>query len=250
MAWNTPRTFVTGEVITATILNTNVRSNLNASAAGVASAVGDSFYASAANVVSPLALGSIYQQLTVNSAGTAPAWAEGYSPLDIVTTDAEVVSTAAETTIYTSSDIGGTLLGATGAVKLFFLLSYLNNSGVNRNLTIKVKIDSTVIFTPQNAVAHPTSTARRLFWSTFTLANKGAANSQGETLEYYLNAGAGLPLATSGSQLCHSYINETTSAIDLSSGTHNIIITIQHSASAATISCILRYASLFIMRAV
>ena len=66
MAWNTPRTFTTGEIITATILNTNIRDNLNASAAGVASGVGDVFYANAPNAIVPLALGSVYQQLMVN----------------------------------------------------------------------------------------------------------------------------------------------------------------------------------------
>ena len=252
MAWNTPRTFTTGEVITATILNTNIRDNLNASAAGVASGVGDVFYASAPNAIGPLSLGDVYQQLVVNAAGTIPAWSEAYAPLDIVTADAEVASTAAETTIYTSPDIGGNFLGTTGAIKLFFLSSYLNNSGVSRNLTVNIKLDSTSIFTPLNVTAHAASASRRLGWMTYTLANKGAADSQHHTLEYFLNAGI-LPTALvslSLGQQTDSYANEAASAIDLSSGTHNIIITITHSAAAATISCILRFAGLFLMRAV
>lgn len=246
MAWNTPRTFVTGEVITASILNTDLRSNLNAAAVGVASAAGDTFYASLPNTIVPMTIGSAYQLMTVNSAGTAPAWAEGYSPLDIVTTDSEVVSTAAETTIYTSSDIGGTLLGTTGAVKLFFWLSYLNNSGANKVLTIKVKLDSTTIFTPINAIVVGFGATRRLGWINFTLANKGASNSQLETIEYFRF----VDIFPTSAQAADSTMDETTSAIDLSSGTHNIIITITHSVSAATISCILRFAGLFIMRAV
>jgi hypothetical protein len=234
-------------------MNTNLRDNLNVSAAGVASAAGDVFYAGLPNFILPLAIGSTYEALTINSAGTIPEWAESYAPLDIVTEDTEVVNTASETTIYTSPDIGGTLLGTTSAVKLFFLLSYLNNSGVNRNLTIKIKTDSTVIFTPISVLAHPTSASRRLGWMDYTLANKGAVDSQRHTLEYFLNSGAGLPtalVALSLGQACDSYINETTSAIDLSSGTHNIIITITHSAAAATISCILRFAGLWLTRAV
>src|SRR3990167_1526870 len=178
VAWNTPRTFTTGEVITATILNTNIRDNLNASAAGVASAVGDVFYASAANTIAPLSLGSIYQVLAVNGAGTIPFWSEAYAPIDIVTADTEVVNTTTETDIYTSSDIGGNLLGTTGAIKIFFLISYLNNSGVGIAFTLKIKLDSTTIFTPINLAAHGTSANRRLGWMIYTMSQKGSADSQ------------------------------------------------------------------------
>lgn len=248
MAWNTPRTFTTGEVITSTIMNTNIRSNLNATAVGVASAAGDTFFSPLTNAISPISIGSKYQLMTVNAAGNAPAWAEGYAPIDIVTTETEVVNTAAETTIYTSSDIGGTLLGTTGAIKLVFLLSYLNNSGVTRSFTLTTKIDSTTILTPINGGSQATSATRRLAWITYILQQKGSASSQQHMVEYYTAVND--VMALSAIQPASSLVDETTSAIDLSSGTHNIVITVQHSAAAATISVILRFAGLFMMRPV
>ena len=59
MAWTAPRTWVTGELVTATILNTYVRDNQDALEEGrlslASQAAGDVFYASSANAMARLA---------------------------------------------------------------------------------------------------------------------------------------------------------------------------------------------------
>jgi len=54
MAWTSPRTWVTGEVVTAAIMNTHVRDNLNATAPAVVTTKGDSVWATAANALARL----------------------------------------------------------------------------------------------------------------------------------------------------------------------------------------------------
>ena len=245
MAWLTPRTWTTGEVVTASIMNQDIQRNLNAAAIGVSATKGNFVYALAPNNISPLNIGSIYTMLAVNSAGTAPNWAEAYYPLHVQTGDNEVVNTASETTIYTSSDIGGNLLGTTSGVKLVILLSYLNNTGLNRTLTLKLKIDSTVILTPINAGSHGTSTSRRIGWFDFYVLQAGAANSQQAWWNSRLISGL---IPANNVSAADPYYEEATSAVDLSSGTHNIIVTVQHSVASASLSIIRRFAGLFLAR--
>lgn len=74
MSWTAPRTWVTGEIVTASLLNTHLRDNLLASAVAQMTTAGDLAYASGANAVSRLAIGSAGSVLTVNGGGTAPQW--------------------------------------------------------------------------------------------------------------------------------------------------------------------------------
>jgi len=55
MAWTTPRTWVTGEVPTAVLMNAHVRDNLNQTAVGLVTADGDIVAATGANVMKRLA---------------------------------------------------------------------------------------------------------------------------------------------------------------------------------------------------
>lgn len=71
MGWTSPRTWVTGEIITAAQLNTHLRDNLLATAAGVVTAAGDLVYATGANALARLAAGTASQVLV---GGTVPAW--------------------------------------------------------------------------------------------------------------------------------------------------------------------------------
>lgn len=73
MAWSTPRTWVAGETITAAKLNT-IRDNLEETVPGVVAAAGDIIYATGANAIAILPIGSASQTLKVNSGATAPEW--------------------------------------------------------------------------------------------------------------------------------------------------------------------------------
>ena len=55
MAWTAPRTWVTGETVTAALMNTHVRDNLLETAPAIAQAAGDIIYADGANSLTRLA---------------------------------------------------------------------------------------------------------------------------------------------------------------------------------------------------
>ena len=75
MAWTTPRTYTTGEVITKAILDTHVRDNLNETAPAKVTTAGDLVQATGANALARLGIGTAGQVLQVNAGATAAAWA-------------------------------------------------------------------------------------------------------------------------------------------------------------------------------
>ena len=183
----------------------------------------------------------------MNAGQTAPSWGEGYAPLDVITQDTEVVSNAAETAIYTSNNIGNNLLGTTGGIIVEFAMSYLNNTGSNQTLAIRFKLDSTTIFTPINA-AQTTSATRRGTIFRYAVIQNQSASSQKHFLSWHATTAAGAISSISVAQ--SSVMNFATSAIDLSSGTHNISMTVDHGAASLSISCIVRLSGLWLARAV
>lgn len=72
MAWTAPRTWVTGELVTASIMNTHVRDNLLESATAKVTTAGDIVYATAANALSRLALGTAGKVMIAGA--SAPTW--------------------------------------------------------------------------------------------------------------------------------------------------------------------------------
>ena len=74
MAWTAPRTYAVNEVVTAAILNGDIRDNLKETAPFHAAAQGDIFYATAANAIADLSKGTAVQQLRMVSGATAPEW--------------------------------------------------------------------------------------------------------------------------------------------------------------------------------
>ena len=75
MAWTAPRTWVTGELVTATLLNAHLRDNLLETAPAKVTTQGDTVYATAANALARLAKGTAFQTLRMNAGATAPEWA-------------------------------------------------------------------------------------------------------------------------------------------------------------------------------
>lgn len=106
MAWTTPRTWVAGELVTAALMNTHVKDNL------------DYLYTYAAATV---------------------------QVFDRDTSVYDVVSTSTETTVYSKSIVGGTL-GTDGGLRLTMVGDYLYNNGGSDTVTIKVKYGSTTVF--------------------------------------------------------------------------------------------------------
>jgi len=74
MAWTAPRTWTTGELVTAAIMNTHVRDNLLETASAKVTTAGDIVYATAANALARLGIGAAGQLPFVNSGATALAY--------------------------------------------------------------------------------------------------------------------------------------------------------------------------------
>jgi uncharacterized protein YaiE (UPF0345 family) len=72
VAWSTPRTWASGELVTAGNMNTYISDNLRETAAAKVAAAGDLTYGTAANTLTRLAIGSTNQLLQVVSGN--PAW--------------------------------------------------------------------------------------------------------------------------------------------------------------------------------
>ena len=77
MAWTTPRTWVTGEVVTAALLNAQIKANMDLSAPAIMTTAGDIIYASGANTPARLAKDTNSTRVLTNT-GTSnvPAWAQ------------------------------------------------------------------------------------------------------------------------------------------------------------------------------
>jgi hypothetical protein len=74
MSWVAPRTWVTGEIVSAAIMNTHIRDNLLESAPAKAAAAGDMFVATGVNAIKRIALGAAKKFLKVNAGGTDVEW--------------------------------------------------------------------------------------------------------------------------------------------------------------------------------
>lgn len=77
MAFTTPKTWSTGELVTSSNFNQQIRDNLAALWTG--STAGDMEYYTSSTTKTRLPIGTADQILRVNSGGTAPEWASGAS---------------------------------------------------------------------------------------------------------------------------------------------------------------------------
>jgi len=77
MAWSTPRTWTTGEVVTAAIMNAHVKDNFDVTAPAVLTTQGDILYASGANTPARLAKSATATHY-ISNGGTNnnPLWAQ------------------------------------------------------------------------------------------------------------------------------------------------------------------------------
>jgi hypothetical protein len=75
VSWTAPQTFVTGTILTASALNTNLRDNLLETAPAKVTTAGDLVVGTGANAIGRLAAVAAGQVLTSQGVGVAPAWA-------------------------------------------------------------------------------------------------------------------------------------------------------------------------------
>ncbi len=121
MAWTAPRTWVTGETVTAALMNAHIKDNLLETSAATVTTAGDIAYADAANSMgSRLAIGAT--DTTLVSSGTAPTWQAPSSIIVVKQTD-EVINSS------TSLQDDDELLWAMGANESWAFVCHLLFTG-------------------------------------------------------------------------------------------------------------------------
>lgn len=137
MAWTAPRTWTTGELVTAALLNTHVRDNLLESAAAKVTTAGDLVYATGANALARLPKGTAAQVLKMNPGATAPEWG--------------APTLAASSTIATSLAIG-TNPATAGLLRLANAdgISFRNGGNTNNVQIVAVDASNNILFGDAN----------------------------------------------------------------------------------------------------
>ena len=129
----------------------------------------------------PEFLAYMNDQAAVNQAPVPASLVMGASyyqrQLDANGTQLVIAGTAAETTLY-SFDIGANLLGTNGCVECRLDCDYLNNSGSNKTITLKVKYGATTMYADTTSnIASDVDRAAFSIWVRLSAANSTAAQN-------------------------------------------------------------------------
>jgi hypothetical protein len=185
-----------------------------------------------------LAPGTAYQLLKSQGSGADVAWADGTIALNRDVTSADVVSTAAETTVYSFS-VPANSLGSTRALRLTMIADYLNNSGSATQLIIKVKLGTTTVLTlDSTAGAFSSNATRRPVRLEAMISAANATNAQVGSGSLYMGGNNGVT-GQSNTQSTLFISNHNAVAEDTTSA-KTLSITVQHDASHASLSFIAR----------
>ncbi len=160
MAWTAPRTWVTGETVTAALMNAHIRDNLLETSAATVTTAGDIAYADAANSMgSRVGIGAANTHLV--STGTDPAWSE-------IGTDVDGASGDSVLTSYTplgdfdwsfAGQIEVTVTTGTEALVLWKARMFNNTGGSSTFLSYSVSGATTVAASDTFAIFYESSGA-------------------------------------------------------------------------------------------
>ncbi len=160
MAWTAPRTWVTGETVTAALMNAQIRDNFLETSAATVTTAGDLAYADAANSMgSRLAIGAATTHLV--SDGSAPLWRA-------VATDVDTGQGSGTTATYTSLASAPWLFAGeievtvtTGTVALVLWKADLSNdtAGSSAILSYSVAGATTVTANDDHSISHESGAA-------------------------------------------------------------------------------------------
>ncbi len=199
--WTALADFATNEVVTASKLNQQLRDNLNVlqlglSGDGSGEAEGRHVHKTGTMAARPAAgnSGRIYfvtsgVQQGVGFIDNGTRWLPlGIQILDRDTSEQDVVSTVAETSIYSYS-IPADLLGATGGVRLTLSGDFLDNTAGIDPVRLRAKLGATTVFdTSPNNIAVD-SNRRKWTWEIWFL------NGSTSTQRWGTRFGLGIPNA-------------------------------------------------------
>ncbi len=192
MAWTAPRTWVTGEKVTAALLNAHVRDNLLETSAATVTTAGDLAYADAANSMgSRLAIGAGSTHLV--SDGSAPVWRGVGTAADTAT------ATTASTSFITLTNFSGfstdtevTVSGGTVALVLFKCLLSNNSAGQRTVLSYSVSGATTSAATANRSTSYESgATDDSAEFGAFELHTGLTGGSNTFTLEGRVTGGTG-----------------------------------------------------------
>jgi hypothetical protein len=176
------------------------------------------------------------------------ATTDAVAVLDRVTATTSVVSTAAETTAYSKSILGGTL-GTNRALRLIIAGDFLNNTGADRNVTYRCyygAVQAADEFFSFAFSGIPTGASRRGFRIVAIVYAKGATNAQiGEGLFWDFGPGSAGGTAVANT----SYANALDNGMSKDSTVaQNLIVTFQNSVNDAQLETRLLTARLEVLR--
>lgn len=166
---------------------------------------------------------------------------------DRVTAQIDVVSSIAETTIYTKS-IGAGHMSTDRMLRFTLIGDYLDNAGTT-NITFRIKFGGTTIVAFTTATSIPQDADRQPFELEFKMANLNSASVQflkGSHTTLTAAAAAGLSSAGIFNQPGDGRVNFATAgtvAINTASA-QTLVVTAQHASSDANISLRRHYAML------
>lgn len=159
-------------------------------------------------------------------------------PLDHDTSVNDVVSTAAETTVYTYS-VPANTLSTNRALRITVIGDYLNNTGGGDTFTFRVKYGSTTYLTA--AWSTSTNANRKAFTGQFILSASGATNTQVAMGWASLADGADTANADGTMTTTQSSTNKLlagtlNNGAEDTTGALNLVLTADHAASSANLS--------------
>lgn len=167
------------------------------------------------------------------TAFTVPA---NVTVLDRDVTVNDVNTSSSETTVYSFSVPGGTL-GSTKQLRLTLFADYLNNSGGGSDLTVRVKLGATTIFTGTHTMGASANRGAQSLAVLLSAAN--ATNAQRAVAHWHSSEGAENNAAgalTQNSSTNREYRGVRNSISEDSTGALTLSVTVQHSVSDVAVS--------------
>jgi hypothetical protein len=163
--------------------------------------------------------------------------------LNIVTALSEVVSSSLETAIY-SYDVPAWTLKDERALRIRMHGDYLNNTGANRTLTLRVTLGGSDVYLDANTTGP--SASRRPFWLDLNLAANAGTDAQtlGGAVLFGTTGGASVGIGDFGTDEIQAAAPLFGTAIRSTEIVQTLAVTVQHDASSASCSFRSYFASL------
>lgn len=156
------------------------------------------------------------------------------------TSQKDVVNTVTETDLLNGEiTVGANVMGASGMLRVTLEGDYLNTSGSQQGITLRVKFGTTTVWGDATvATQYSSSATRRRWFMNFLITNQGATNVQDLAGFFFMNAVAAGSVAGLG-DLGTTDTTETTfggTAAEDTTASKALAVTVVHTAANASLS--------------